>query len=303
VDEVDKFAGLDSGGVGAYAIDSASGRLTLLNQQPSGGTWPCRVTVDSGRKYLLVANYGGGSVCVLPILADGHLSEPSDVIQHHDTPANSDSARAPHVHSVTIDPTGRFAVAADLGLDALFVYRFDRIGGKLVACDPPSVRLASGSGPRHMAFDAGGVFAYVINELNSTVVAFGCEREAGRLTELQTISTLPDDFTGENAAAEMQIHPTGKYLYCSNRGHDSTAAYSIDAQNGMLTSIQRQPSGGQTPRHFGIAPTGQHLVVANQDSDSLVVFRIDPASGRLSPTGSVAEVPCPVCVQFAPAGP
>ena len=299
VGEIGNFAGRKSGAVSAFAIDPESGKLKLLNQQPSGGTGPCHLTVDGAGKNVLAANYSSGSVCVLPIGEDGRLAEPSEVVQHKGSGPNPKRQEGPHAHSVNLDPAGRFAFAADLGLDKIMVYRFDPAKGKLAPNDPPAASVAPGAGPRHFAFHPTGRFAYVINEMASTVTAFAYDANAGRLSELQTVSTLPAGFTGSSTTAEVQVHPSGRFLYGSNRGHDSIAVFGIDARTGKLTAVGHQPTQGKTPRNFGIDPTGTYLLAANQGSGNLVVFRIDPKSGELKPTGVTAEVPSPVCVKFA----
>ena len=302
VGEVGNFGGRKSGAVSALAIAADSGKLTLLNQQPSGGTGPCYLTVDNGGKNVLVANYGSGSVCVLPVGDDGRLAEPSQVIQHTGSGPNLKRQAGPHAHSINLDPAGRFAFAADLGLDKILVYGFDAAKGKLAPNDPPAASVAAGAGPRHFAFHPTGRFAYVINEMASTVTAFSYGADRGILSEVQTVSTLPGGFSGSSTTAEVRVHPSGKFLYGSNRGHDSIAIFAIEAETGKLTPAGHQPTQGRTPRNFAIDPGGMYLVAANQGSDSLVVFRIDPKTGGLAPTGVTAEVPSPVCVKFVPAG-
>jgi len=299
--EIGSFAGRKSGAVSAFAIEAESGMLKLLNQQPSGGTSPCHLTVDAGGKNVLVANYSSGSVCVLPLGEDGRLGEASDVVQHKGSGPNPRRQEGPHAHSVNLDPTGRFAFAADLGLDKVLVYRFDPGKGKLTPNDPPAASVAPGSGPRHLAMHPTGRFAYVINEMASTVTVFAYDANGGTLSELQTISTLPPGFTGASTTAEVQVHPSGRFLYGSNRGHDSIAVFTIDPQTGKLAAGGHQATQGKSPRNFGIDPTGTYLVAANQGSNNLVVFRIDPKTGELKPTGATAEVASPVCVKFIPA--
>lgn len=296
--EVGDYGGRKTGSVSAFAIDPRTGQLTLLNRQPSEGVSPCHLTVDKSGRNLLVANYSSGTVCVLPIGEDGRVGAPSDVVQHSGGSLKS----IPHAHSVNFDPAGRLAFAADLGLDKIFIYGFDPAKGKLTPHDPPSASVAAGSGPRHLAFHPTGRFAYVINELASTVTVFAYDAQRGTLSEQQTITTLPKDFTGNNTTAEVQVHPTGRFLYGSNRGHDSIAVFAIDGSSGKLTPVEHQPTQGRTPRHFGIDPTGTYLLAANQESDSIVVFRIDPDTGRLTPTGVKIDIPSPVCVVFVPAG-
>ena len=284
--------------VGAFAV-SPAGKLAALNQQPSGGNWPCHLTVDREGRNVLVANYGGGCVTVLPIGADGCLASPSQTVQHHGSGPDPKRQEAPHTHSVNLDPTGRFAFVADLGLDKVMVYRFDSALGKLVPHDPPAAVLAPGAGPRHLAFHPGGRLAFVINELASTVTSFAWDGKLGVLRERQTISTLPRDFSGANLAAEVRVHPSGRFLYASNRGQDSIASFLIEPGSGALTALGHEPTLGRSPRHFALDPTGTWLLAANQATDNLVVFRIEAQSGRLKPAGFQVEVPAPVCVTFA----
>jgi 6-phosphogluconolactonase len=289
-----------AGFVTAFTRDAENGKLTTLNKQPSGGGGPCYVVVDNAGRNVLLANYGGGSVAAFPIGKDGKLGQSTAFIQHTGSSVNSQRQKGPHAHSINLDAANHFAVAADLGLDKLLVYRFTPEKGTLAPNDPPSVSVKPGAGPRHFAFHPKGRHAYVINELQSTVSAFQYDANQGVLTELQTLSTLPPDFKGDNSTAEVRVHPSGKFLYGSNRGHDSIVVYAIDSQTGKLRYIENQSTGGRTPRNFGIDPSGSYLLAANQQSDSVVVFRIDPATGRLSPTDHRLEVPTPVCVKFLP---
>jgi 6-phosphogluconolactonase len=300
VGEIDAFDGKKSGAVDAFAIAPDTGKLTLLNQQPSGGESPCHLTVDAAGKNVLVANYGGGSVSAIPIQSDGRLAAPSAFIQHVGSSVNRDRQQAPHGHSINLDAANHFAFAADLGLDKILVYRFDSANGSLAPNDPPSTSITPGSGPRHFDFHPNGHFAYVINEIASTVTAFRYDASRGTLTTMQTVTTLPQDFKGQNGTADIHVHPSGRFLYGSNRGHDSIAAFSINAETGMLTPLGQTLTQGKTPRNFGIDPTGTYLLAANQDSDTIVVFSIDPKTGQLHSSGTVANVPRPVCVQFMP---
>jgi 6-phosphogluconolactonase len=300
--EIDNFGGQKSGAVSAFAIDAKTGNLTLLNQQPSRGGGPCHLTVDKGGKCVLVANYGGGSVAALPIEADGRLGAPTAFIQHEGKSANPRRQEGPHAHCILLDQANRLAFAADLGLDKILVYRFDAAKGTLVAHNPPAASVAAGSGPRHFAFHPSGRYAYVINELASTVTAFRYDSRKGALETLQTISSLPSGFSGNNSTAEIAVHPSGKFLYGSNRGHNSIVIYAIDEATGRLTLVGHQPTQGKTPRNFAIDPTGNYLLAANQDSDSIVVFRIDGKTGQLQPTGQSVEVPMPVCVVMMAGG-
>mgnify|MGYP001626248582 CR=1 FL=1 len=287
------------GKVSAFAIQP-DGSLQPLNQQPSKGIGPCHLTVDKTGKFVLVANYGSGSVAVLPILSDGRLGEATCSIQHEGKSINPQRQEGPHAHSINLDPKNKFAIVADLGIDKLLVYRFDAMKGALEPNDPPFVKTAPGAGPRHTAFHPSGKFVYAINELNSTVTSYRYDGEKGILTELRTVSTLPDGFSGSNTTAEVQVHPSGKFLYGSNRGHDSVAVFAINESTGELTPLGHQPTQGRTPRNFGIDPTGTYLFAANQDSDNIVVFRIDARTGKLELTGITVEVPTPVCVKFLP---
>ncbi len=300
VSEIFNFEGKRSGAASAYEVDPHTGSLTLLNKVSTVGVGPCYVTVDKSGRDALVANYGSGSVAVLPIKQDGSLAEASAFIQHTGSGANPQRQKAPHAHSINMSPDNRFAVAADLGLDQLLVYRFDPVKGSLTANDPPFARVHPGAGPRHFAFHPDGKHAYVINEMGSTITAFTWDAAGGTLTEIQTISTLPDGFSGRNDTADIHVHPTGKFVYGSNRGHDSIAVFSVDPAGGTLTPVEYVPTQGKVPRNFGVDPGGSILIAANQDSDNLVVFRIDTKTGKLSATGQSLQVSRPVCVQFLP---
>lgn len=299
VGETGDFRG-KSGAVAAFAIDSQAGALTLLNAQSSEGAGPCHIVVDKSGQTALVANYGGGSIASLPIGADGRLGKAGSAIQHVGKGVNPRRQEAPHAHSINVDPANRFACAADLGLDQVLVYRLDPARATLTANDPPFAKVAAGAGPRHFAFHPSGPYAYVINEMNCTVTAFRFDGERGTLQELQTLTTLPVPYQEGYSTAEVQVHPSGKFLYGSNRGHDSIAIFSIDPRDGKLTAVGHESTQGKTPRNFGIDPTGSFLLAANQGSDTVVVFRIDPETGRLKVTGSVLPVPAPVCVKFLP---
>jgi 6-phosphogluconolactonase len=300
VNAIQDFQGQKTGAVSAYALDAATGALRLLNQQPSGGPGPCHVVVDSAGKNTLVANYSGGSVACLPLGAEGRLQPPSSVIQHAGSSINPRRQEGPHAHSINLDAANRFAFAADLGLDKVFIYRFDAAQGTLTPHDPPSVSTAPGAGPRHFAFHPSGRFAYVINELDSTVIAFAYDAAAGTLKEIQTITTLPGGFTGENYPAEVLVHPSGSFLYGSNRGHDSIAIYAIDTQTGRLTPNGHQPSGGKDPRNFNFDPSGAWMIVGNQSTNNVLVLRLNPERGTLTPTGQEFACPSPICFKMVP---
>jgi 6-phosphogluconolactonase len=300
VNEVGNFAGKRSGAVTAFAINTASGKLTQLNQQPSGGDGPCHLDVDKTGKSVLAANYGGGSVEALPLLGDGRLGEPTAFIQHRGSSVNPQRQEGPHAHFITTDPANRFALTCDLGLDQVLVYRFDASKGTLIANDPPFASVKPGAGPRHLAFHPSSRFAYAINEIFCTVTAFSYDAPRGELKELQSISSLPaGEMVKPNySTAEIEVHPSGKFLYGSNRGHDTIVVFAIEEKTGKLTLVQHESTQGKIPRGFGIDPTGKFLLAANQDSNTVAVFRIDPKSGRLQPTGQTLEVGAPVCVKF-----
>jgi 6-phosphogluconolactonase len=314
VNEVQSYKGASSGAVSAFAIDRQTGKLSLLNEAPSRGADPCYISFDRTGKYVLVANYTGGNVAVLPIGPEGRLEEPTAVLQ--DTGAlgpDKERQDAPHSHWIEASAHNRFVYVSDLGLDRILIYRFDATKGTLSkgeaksaaepgsaisnASDFFSAALAPGTGPRHLAFSSGGNFMYVLGELDSTVTVFAND-EKETFRSLQRISALPVGFSGHNTAAEIAIHPNGKYLYTSNRGHDSIALFSIDSKSGTLTLVEHVPTQGKTPRSFEIDPAGKFLLVANQDTSNIVAFRIDPNSGRLTKTGQTLHVPSPVCLKF-----
>jgi 6-phosphogluconolactonase len=295
------YAVSESGGAGqvsAFAIDAATGDLTLLNQQPSGGAGPCHVNVDHAGRNVLVANYGSGSASVIPIRSDGSLAEPTGFVQHTGSGPNARRQKGPHAHSVNLSGDDRFAFVADLGIDKIMIYKLDRETGEIVANDPAFAKLAPGAGPRHFAFSPDGRHAYAINELHCTITAFDYDADRGALSEIQTVPTLPADFGASNTCAEVRVHPTGRFLYGSNRGHDSIAVYRVNPADGRLTFVEHERAGIQTPRNFNIDPTGAFCLVANQDGDSLLVFRIDPQTGALSPTDHKISVGRPVCIRF-----
>ena len=278
VNEISRFENKPAGAVTSFSINPATGMLTQLSQPGSSiGRGPCHIIVDSAGKNVLVANYGGGSVTVLPVQPDGHLGDSTAFIQHHGTSINPQRQEGPHAHCMALDEANRFAFACDLGLDEVLVYRFDSKHGTLTPNDPPFASVRPGSGPRHIALSADGSQAYVINELNSTITCFACDTNRGVLTEKQTVSTIPGDFKGENNPAEIVVHPSGAFLYGSNRGHNSIAIFAIDPTNGALKNIGYEPTRGKTPRNFAIDPSGKYLLAANQDSNDIAIFRIDAA--------------------------
>jgi 6-phosphogluconolactonase len=300
VNEVGTFEGKPSGSVSAFAIDHASGTLTFLNRQPSAGADPAHLVVDKAGRHVLVANYTGGNVAVLPIDADGRLKPATAVVQHTGSSVDPARQKEPHAHGVTFDPANRLAYVADLGLDRVQIYRFDAAKGSLTGADPKFAAVRPGSGPRHVTIHPGGGFTYVINEMSCTITVFRVDSKSGGLLELQTVSTLPVGQAVETgySTAEIMVHPSGRFLYGSNRGHNTIAMFAIDAASGKLAAVQHEPTQGSTPRGFGIDPSGAYLVVGNQRSDSVVVFRIDRQTGRLAPTGQEIEVDSPVSVEF-----
>jgi 6-phosphogluconolactonase len=297
VNEVGNFKVPNSGGVSAFSIDHATGKLTLLNEVPSRGAGTCYIIVDRSGKYVLVANYDGGSVAVFPIQKDGSLGEASAFVQHTGHGADPQRQEAPHAHSIDLSADNRLAFVDDLGLDEVLVYKFDAAKGTLSPNDPPFAKLDPGSGPRHFALRADGKFAYVLSEIKGTVTAFA--NDAGKLRTVQTITTLPPGFSGHVEDAEIEILPSQKFLYASNRGHDSIAVFAIDHDKGTLTLVEITPTQGKTPRHFQIDPTGQFLFAENEESNNVVVFRIDPTTGKLTATGKTIDVAAPVCLKFA----
>jgi 6-phosphogluconolactonase len=299
VNEVKDYAGQKSGAVSAFAINRATGKLTLLNQVASKGADPCYLTVDKTGKYVLVANYTGGNVAVFPVLEDGRLGEVSAFVQHSGHGTNPQRQEGPHAHSIDLSPDNRFAIVDDLGLDETLVYKFESVRGSL-APDPTLAKAAPGAGPRHFAFHPNGKFAYVVNEMGSTVAVFRYDAITGALHPLQTTSTLRGTFSGHNNAAEIQVHPSGRFLYASNRGHDSIAVFAVDANEGTLTPVEYVSTKGKSPRNFEIAPGGSLLFAADEKSDNLVIFRIDPQTGRLAATGNDLDLAQPVCVKFVP---
>jgi len=297
VNEVNEFAGKASGAVSAFSIDRTTGGLKLVNQQSSGGSGPCHLALDGSGQFLLIANYDAGSFEVLPV-RQGALGAPIDLIQHRGSSVNPKRQAGPHAHCVATDKNNRRVFVTDLGLDKVMIYGFDASTGKLTPNQKPWFQTKPGAGPRHFAFHNNGLWAYVISELDSTMSALAYDRTSGELRETQTISTLPADFTGKSYCAELQVAPSGKFLYGSNRGHDSIVVFSIDQTSGKLDLVEYVSTLGKFPRNFAIEPGGRWLLAANQNSDSLVSFAIDPRSGKLSPSGHSVEIPVPVCLAF-----
>ncbi len=291
VQEVEEYEGQPGGGVSAFAIDPHTHALEPINHQPTHGAHPCYVSVDHSGRWLLVANYTGGSVTVLPIAEDGSLGAATAVVEHH-----GPSGQAAHPHSIVADPAGRFVLVPDAGLDRIYVYRLDTESGILAPNDVPWAQLPPKTGPRHIQFSADERYVYAINETGSSLTAFAYDATEGVLREIRTMTTLPDGFTGKNSCADIHIDPSGHYLYGSNRGHDSLAIFTLDAATGEPRPAGHVSTGGRTPRNFGIDPAGTLLLAANQDTSTVVTFTIDPATGTPSPNGQVADVPSPVCV-------
>lgn len=296
-DFVESCEGKPGGAVSAYSIDARTGALRFLNKKSSEGTVPCYVSVTANGKFVLVANYGDGKVAVLPVQEDGKLGDAVDVKQH--APSADAPKRKANAHSIVLDQANRFALAGELGLDKVMIYRFDAATGKLTPAGDWTGREKSG--PRHFTFHPNGQFAYVINEYANTVVAFAYDSSSGELTELQTLSSLPEGFAGKTYAADLHVHPNGKFLYSSNRGHESIAIFSIDANTGKLSPLGHEPTQGKFPRSFCIDPSGRFLLVANEKSDAIVSFRIDPQGGKLTPTGQTVQVTAPACLYLMPA--
>ena len=295
---VKEFEETPGGAVSAFAIDPETGGLTLLNQQSARGDMPCYVSIDRTGKCLLVGNYSSGNAALLPIQEDGMLAPASDVVQHEGSSVHPDRQTGPFVHSFVPAPDGRFAFAADLGIDKLMVYRVDAEQGKLEPNDPPFAKIQDGAGPRHLAFHPNGKFAYLINELDNTFVVFAYDAEKGGLEQLQVISTLPEGYGETSYCADVQILPSGKFLYGSNRGHDSIAIFAIDEGTGTLTFVGHESTQGNFPWNLAIDPTSSFLLVANQGEDCIVSFRIDGESGKLAPSGCKVELPKPVCMKM-----
>jgi 6-phosphogluconolactonase len=298
VNEFKEFEGRASGTISAFVIDPKTHGLKFLNRQLTHGTDPCHVEVDRAGKHVFVANFASGSVCVLPVKADGSLGEACDFLQHVGSSIDPTRQRGPHAHSVIMDAAEHFAFVPDLGLDKLMIYRFEPTRGMFEPNEAPYFKAKPGAGPRHLAFHPAGKYAFLINELNSTLSVLQYDAARGSFKEQQVVSTLPGDFQGHSTCADVHISPDGRFVYSSNRGHDSLSIHAIDGKSGKLSYVGHASTQGQTPRNFAIDPAGDFLLAANQDSDTIVVFRIDRKSGKLATTGQVASVPTPVCVRF-----
>ncbi len=301
VNEVNNFNGEHSGAVSAYTIDRKSGKLTLLNQVATRGAGQCHVSLDRTGKFVFIANYDGGSIASFPVLPNGHLGAASGFVQHTGSGPNTERQKGPHAHWIGSSPDNHFVLSADLGLDEVLVYRFDAVKGSLTANNQPIVKVDPGAGPRHMAFTPSGDLAYVVNELKSTISGFTYRSADGVLTPVETIPILPPGYMGQHDSSEIMVHPSGRFLYVSNRGDNSIVLFWIFSAKGMLTRLGRFSTQGQTPRSFAIDPTGKFLLAANQGSNDIVVFHIDPGTGSLHPAGQAVRTPAPVCITFIPA--
>ena len=298
VSELTQYEGASSGAVASFAIDRANGKLSAINEVASRGAHPCYLSLDKTGKYVLVANYTGGSVAVFPVRKDGGLGDATAFVQHVGSGENPVRQEGPHAHWIETTPDNRFVLVADLGLDEILVYRFDANRGTLTPNDPPFTKVEAGAGPRHVAFHPNGKVLYLIDELASTVTVFSFDPSTGTLHSLQSLSTVPSEFTGNNDTAEIHVHPNGKFLYASNRGHDSIAVFSIDQMTGNVTLVGHVSTQGKTPRNFELDPTGTRVLVANQDSGDVVFFNIDESTGHLTATGQQLKVPFPVSLRF-----
>ena len=300
INEVSDFGTKNVGSVSAFQIQPKSGKLALLNQQSTEGPGPCHVTLDRTGKVALVANYLGGSVASLPVRVDGSLDPAATVDQHHGSSVHPTRQKGPFGHCIEPDPANHFALSADLGIDKILIYKLDAAHGTLTPNEPAFAETPKGAGPRHLTFHPNGRFVYVVNELSSTVSVFRYDSARGALELVQNISALPDGFSGTSTAAEIHVHPSGRFLYSSNRGHDSIAIFAIDPETGKLRSLGHQSTQGKTPRNFDLDPSGRYLLAANQDTNNVVVFRVDSETGLLHPTGTSVAVPSPVCVVMMP---
>ena len=285
------------GMVSAFRIDRRTGELSFVNQQSSQGADPCHLSVESGGRSVLVANYTSGTLAVLPIQRGGSLGAAIDVKQHEGF-GPREQQKGPHAHCIKLDRANRHAFAADLGIDKLMIYRFNASTGRLEPAKQASAFLHAGAGPRHLAFHPHGKYLYVINELDSSLTTFKYNASQGTLTAFESVSTLPHDFTGTSYCADIHVAKSGRFLYGSNRGHNSIVVFAIDSRSGRLGLVEHVSTEGKWPRNFTIDPSGRFLLVANQHTDNVVTFRIDQQTGRLTPTGQATEIPTPVCLQF-----
>ena len=299
VNEIHDYNGTTAGSITSYTVDAKTATLTPLGVESTGGSDPCHLQCDRTGKVLAIANYSGGNFAVLPIGPGGKPGASTALLGGTGSGPDKQRQQGPHAHEVVFDPSNRYLLEADLGLDKILVYRFDAASGKVTPNDPPSVSLVPGSGPRHLAFHPNGKFVFTINEMASTITTLTWDATKGVLTMLGSQSTLPEGFKGNSSTAEIQVHPNGRFLYGSNRGHDSIAVFSI-AADGTLKAVEHESTRGKTPRHFTLDPSGRWLIAGNQGSGTLSVFAVDQSTGALTPTGGLAEVGSPVCVLFWP---
>ena len=300
VNEVAQHDGRPTGTVSAFARDAGTGALTAIGERrESRGAAPCYLSLDRAGRHLFVANYSGGSVAVLPILADGSLGDATSVVQHAGHGADPKRQAAPHAHCIVADPDDRFVLVCDLGLDAVLVYAFDARAGTLSPAPVARGTLAAGAGPRHLVFHPNGRAVYVTNELDSTITTFRYDAKTGALDDPRTVPTLAEPTPERNAPADVHVHPSGRFVYVSNRGHDSIAVFAVDPATLALRPLQHVSTEGDWPRNFALDPSGRFLLVANQRSDSVIVLRVDAESGKLSSTGHRIDVPAPTCLRFA----
>jgi len=299
VNEISSFEGERAGSVSGFSIDAQSGRLTALNSKSSKGDGPCHLAVDATGRFLAVANYGGGNFSLVPIAADGRLGDSVAILANGGRGPDKERQEGPHAHAVVFDARNRYLLGADLGLDRVFIYKFDPSSGAIGANDPSSVQLAPGAGPRHVAFHPTLPLAFTINELSSTITSLSWDARTGRLAAAGSVSSLPADFSGQNSTAEIAVHPSGRFLYGSNRGHDSIAVFAVGA-DGRLARAAIPSCGGKWPRNFALAPSGRFVLVANQHSDNLAVLLIEIGGAELGAARASVSVSKPSCVQFVP---
>lgn len=303
VTEMGQERGADSykknGSISSFSINQKTGALTFLNKVDSGGGGPCHLVVDKTGKMLFVANYGSGSVASFAIKPDGSIGDRTGFDQHTGSSIDPARQKGPHAHAVVLSPDNRFLFVPDLGTDQIKIYKVDAAKGTFTPNDPAFATVKPGLGPRHFTFGKGAKFAYVLCEMGSSVAVFSYDAAKGSLTPVQTISNLPADFKGEDNSAEIEVDRSGRFLYASNRGHDSITVYAVDPVKGTLTTVQNVPTQGNIPRNFALDPTGKYLIVANQKSDQMVVFDVN--NGQLKPAGQTIDVGAPVCILFVPA--
>lgn len=297
---VSELEGKEEGAVASFAIDRSKGSLQPLNTVPSAGLAPCHLAVDHTGKMLIVANYTSGGVSSFPIEHDGRLGDKASLMTAQGSSVNHERQEGPHAHEVVLSADNKLAYVPDLGLDEIRIYRLNPADGKLAPAEPPFIKQEAGFGPRHMVFGAGGKYAYVVNELKSFIAVYSVTAPEGSWRQIQSVSTLPEGFTGENGPAEILMDRSGKFVYASNRGPGTIAVFAVDAENGTLRQVQVAATGGTFPRGMEFDPTGQYLFVGDQKADQFVIFRVDPRDGKISLTGQVFNVPSPVSFAFVP---